>query len=107
MSYEDGKSITNIDYIKNNKISLNEIAKILTDTFNKQIFQLGFIHSDPHPGNLFVRKEIVNGKLITRLVLLDHGLYRDLDDNFRINYCSLWRGLITQNKEILMESFNN
>ncbi len=28
------------------------------------------------------------------LVLLDHGLYRELDDEFRINYCNLWVAII-------------
>lgn len=104
MSYEEGKSITNMNYIRQNKISLRDIANILTDAFNRQIFEFGFVHSDPHPGNLFVRKEKINGKEMTRLVLLDHGLYRDLDDSFRYNYCLLWRGLITQNKAIIRES---
>jgi aarF domain-containing kinase len=107
MSFEEGKSITNMKYIKDNKISIKEIGSILTDTFNRQIFQFGFVHSDPHPGNLFVRKEIVNGKQMTRLILLDHGLYRDLDESFRLNYCLMWRGLITQNKALLKESCSN
>ena len=106
MSFEEGKSITNMSNIKKNNIKLKEIANILTDTFNRQIFEFGFVHSDPHPGNLFVRKENVNGKDMTKLVLLDHGLYRDLDDSFRYNYCLLWRGLITQNKDMLRESCN-
>jgi aarF domain-containing kinase len=106
MSYEEGKSITNRDYIRKNNIQIKDIANILTDAFNKQIFEFGFVHSDPHPGNLFVRKEKVNGKEMTKLVLLDHGLYRDLDDSFRYNYCLLWRGLITQNKDFLRESCN-
>ena len=25
------------------------------------------------------------------LVLLDHGLYKELDDEFRLNYCRLWK----------------
>lgn len=106
MSFEEGRPITNMKYIKENNINIQEIANILFDIFNKQIFQFGFVHSDPHPGNLFVRKEKVNGKFITRLVLLDHGLYRDLDDSFRYNYAKLWRGIITQNKNILRESCN-
>ena len=27
-------------------------------------------------------------------VLLDHGLYRDLDRSFRLDFCRLWRALI-------------
>jgi aarF domain-containing kinase len=29
-----------------------------------------------------------------QLVLLDHGLYRDLDDEFRLAYAGLWRSLV-------------
>jgi aarF domain-containing kinase len=107
MSFEEGRSITNMKYLKENKIQIKDVALILSDVFNKQIFQFGFVHSDPHPGNLFVRKEKVDGEDITRLIILDHGLYRDLDDNFRYNYSCLWRGIITQNKDILIKSCNN
>lgn len=106
MSYEVGKPITNMKYIKENKIEIKEIAHILCDIFNRQIFEFGFVHSDPHPGNLFIRKEKVGNKEMTRLVLLDHGLYRDLDEDFRYNYSSLWRGIITQNKDLLIKSCN-
>lgn len=26
-----------------------------------------------------------------QLVLLDHGLYKELDDDFRLDYCRLWK----------------
>lgn len=27
-------------------------------------------------------------------VLLDHGIYKSLDDEFRVNYCQLWKALL-------------
>lgn len=27
-------------------------------------------------------------------MLLDHGIYRELDEEFRVDYCQLWRALI-------------
>lgn len=36
------------------------------------IFKRGFVHSDPHPGNILVKKN-ASGKV--EIVLLDHGLY--------------------------------
>jgi aarF domain-containing kinase len=34
-------------------------------------------------------------------VLLDHGLYSELDKDFIYNYSLLWRGIITQNSELI------
>jgi aarF domain-containing kinase len=94
MSFEEGKSIVDTEWRKRNKINVNEIATLLANCFNKQIFEFGFVHSDPHHGNLLIRKEIENGKNVIKLVLLDHGLYRTLDEKFRFYYALLWRGRI-------------
>src|SRR5690349_4106869 len=58
--------------------------------FAEQIHIHGWIHSDPHPGNLLARK--VNG--VTQLVLLDHGLYRAFEEKHRLWYCKLWRAML-------------
>jgi len=61
------------------------------------IFEEGFIHADPHPGNLFVRKSPTDPKDI-ELVLLDHGIYTSMDRDVRLSYNKLWRGIISQNE---------
>jgi len=32
------------------------VMKIIVQIFGKQIFRTGFVHSDPHPANVMVRK---------------------------------------------------
>ena len=59
-------------------------------TFSDMIFEHGFVHCDPHEANMLVRR--VGGR--PRLILLDHGLYREIDDAFRLEYAALWRSLI-------------
>jgi aarF domain-containing kinase len=105
MSFEEGKQITNMEHLKKNNIRLKEISNILSDVFNRQIFEFGFVHVDPHQGNLYVRKDNETGQ--TKLVLLDHGLYKKLDYSFRYNYAQLWRGILTQNKDLIRESCLN
>ena len=54
-----------------------QVSQMLGKLYSEMIFVKGFIHCDPHPGNLLVRKSIANGK--TEIILLDHGLYQVLN----------------------------
>lgn len=57
MDYIEGYSITNTEQLKRDGIDINDLAKDLSQIFNKMIFDLGFVHADPHPGNIFVQKD--------------------------------------------------
>jgi predicted unusual protein kinase regulating ubiquinone biosynthesis (AarF/ABC1/UbiB family) len=46
--------ITDYEGITKAGINRAEVASLLLDTYLKQIFEDGFFHADPHPGNLFV-----------------------------------------------------
>jgi aarF domain-containing kinase len=50
------------------------VATLVATAFSEMIFVHGFVHADPHAGNLLVRK---GGDGKPQLVLLDHGLYRE------------------------------
>ncbi|XP_062006416.1 uncharacterized protein LOC133723571 isoform X2 [Rosa rugosa] len=69
----------------------HKVAKVLLEMFAEMIFIHGFLHGDPHPGNILVSPEGQNG---FSLVLLDHGIYKQLNDKFRLDYCQLWKALI-------------
>ena len=58
-----------------------EVAERLLDTYLKQIFEEGFFHADPHPGNLFVqpRADLApppaeNGAQPFCLIFVDFGM---------------------------------
>ena len=63
------------------------IAQLVSQTFNEMIFMHGYVHCDPHAANLFVR--VHKGR--PQLILLDHGLYRSITDQFRHDYACLWQ----------------
>jgi predicted unusual protein kinase regulating ubiquinone biosynthesis (AarF/ABC1/UbiB family) len=46
--------ITDYDEITAAGIDRGEVAERLLETYLQQIFKDGFVHADPHPGNLFV-----------------------------------------------------
>ena len=89
-----GSYITDHDAMSELGVPLDDVAKLISRTFCEQIFRHGFVHCDPHLANILVRQQPHNKKK-PQIVLLDHGLYRQLDDEFRMNYCHLWKALVT------------
>ena len=56
-----------------------DAAAVLTRAYLKQICVDGFWHSDPHPGNIFVRE--VDGE--PQIVLLDFGMAASISHEFQ------------------------
>lgn len=77
-------------------------AHTLAAAFGAMCFSSGFVHCDPHPGNLLV--EIGKTAAETRLVILDHGLYCNLSKKRRLAMCSLWQGMVLQDDVLLLSS---
>uniref|UniRef100_A0A0N5CH68 Protein kinase domain-containing protein n=1 Tax=Strongyloides papillosus TaxID=174720 RepID=A0A0N5CH68_STREA len=92
MEFCEGKQINDIEYLKRENINVHDICSKIGRLFSEMIFSKGYIHADPHPGNLLVSKDKKTGKV--QLVLLDHGLYSTLKDNFRVMYSELWLSLM-------------
>ena len=92
MDFEEGHSATDIREIENADICKKDLAVLISSVFQSQIFQSGFVHCDPHCSNVFWRQK-PDGKG-PQLILFDHGLYKQIDDNFRLTYAQLWKSLM-------------
>ncbi|KAK2052503.1 ABC1-domain-containing protein [Colletotrichum caudatum] len=79
-------------------LKLGDVMETVIELFSAQMFRYGFVHCDPHPGNIFVRRTPSGGP---QVVLLDHGLYITLGDDLRLQYARFWKGLLTQDAETL------
>ena len=76
------------------------VLKTMVELFSAQIFEWGWVHCDPHPGNMIVRPHpTIKGA--PQLVLLDHGLYVRSTPEFRQQYATLWKSLMTLDLEVL------
>ncbi|MFQ5603467.1 MAG: ABC1 kinase family protein [bacterium] len=69
----DGIKISEFDLLKKAGCDLKRISQIGGKFILKQIFDDGFFHADPHPGNLFIRDQQV-------IVPVDFGMMGRLDD---------------------------
>ncbi|KAF7404677.1 putative aarF domain-containing protein kinase 5 isoform X1 [Vespula maculifrons] len=94
----DGIKINNVKELKNKGLNIYDIDRKLITLMAEQIFHTGFVHGDPHPGNIFVRKGQDNK---VQIVLLDHGLYEYLPEKTRISLCNFWESMILKNTHAL------
>jgi predicted unusual protein kinase regulating ubiquinone biosynthesis (AarF/ABC1/UbiB family) len=66
--------ITDYDDIEASGVDRQEVAERVFDAYMRQIFEHGFFHADPHPGNLFV-DPIPNGEEASwQLTFVDFGM---------------------------------
>ncbi|XP_040044337.1 putative aarF domain-containing protein kinase 5 isoform X2 [Gasterosteus aculeatus] len=98
----NGCKINDVEEIRRQGLSLKDTADKLIRTFAEQIFYTGFIHADPHPGNVLVRR---GPDKKAELVLLDHGLYEFLSQRDRAALCKLWRSIVLRD-EAAMEKYS-
>lgn len=67
MEFISGVKVTDSKILESNGYNRKEIAHKLAVTYIKQVFEYGFFHADPHPGNILV---LPNG----HICFLDFGM---------------------------------
>lgn len=85
-----------------------DVARVLVDTYLKQIFDDGFFHADPHPGNLFVTPLESIGADGTRdwkLTFIDFGMVGRVPENLRAGLREAVVAVGTQDGRRLVQSF--
>ncbi len=87
MEYIEGIKISDIESIKANGLDQKIIARRGADLVLKQIFEFGFFHADPHPGNILVLPENV-------ICFLDYGMMGTLTRTTRELITSMAAGAI-------------
>ena len=100
MEFVDGIKITDFEAIDAAGIDRQQVARLLTDSYFKQIFSHGFFHADPHPGNLFVQPG-------PKLVIVDFGIAKELPEGFLSGFIKLVSALISGNLEGLPQAFRD
>ncbi len=104
MDFEEGVYVTETDTIRNRwHLNTADISSLVSKVFCEQMYRHGFVHCDPHEGNILVRPH-PSKKGKPTVVLLDHGLYRDLGPEFRMSYCRLWRGLVMGDENAIRDT---
>jgi len=88
-------------------IDRGEVAKVLLDTYLKQIFEDGLFHADPHPGNLFVTPipATAEKRASWKLTFVDFGMVGFVPDNLDDGLRELLIAVGTRNAARVVKSF--
>jgi predicted unusual protein kinase regulating ubiquinone biosynthesis (AarF/ABC1/UbiB family) len=100
--------ITDYEAIQAAGIDRAEVARLLLDTYLKQIFEDGFFHADPHPGNLFVTPvagQSEAGKPAWQLTFVDFGMVGHVPDSLRGGLREMLIAMGTQDAARMVRSF--
>ena len=80
-------------------LALHECGALVSDTLAELALCHGHVHGDPHSGNIYLCCQAEGGgRARPCVVLLDHGLYHDLDDVLRTDLCLLYLACIARNR---------
>src|SRR5690606_15024019 len=76
MEYIEGIKLSQQDELIAAGIDLSEVARRGAEIYMHMIFETGFYHADPHPGNIILLPGDVVG-------LIDFGMVGRIDDRLR------------------------
>ena len=112
LTLEDVRGIKITDYqaITNAGIDRRGVAQLLLDTYLKQIFEDGFFHGDPHPGNLFVRPvsdviETDRGEGEWLLTFVDFGMVGRVPPNLQAGMREMLIGIALRDAPRLIKAY--
>ena len=99
--------ITNYDEITAAGIDRAEVAEVLSDTYLKQIFEDGFFHADPHPGNLFVTPIPASDGIEAswQLTFVDFGMVGTIPEELRDGLREVLIGIGTRNPARVVQAY--
>ena len=90
----EGMKVSDLDALTASEIDRHELAERAIRVSAKMIFDDGFFHGDPHPGNFFIEPS-------GRIGLIDFGLVGTIDDRLRDELGKLLIGVIRKDPDRL------
>ena len=100
MEFIEGAKITDIETYQEWGIATQKVVDLLVGAYLKQLLRDGFIHVDPHPGNLFVLRD-------GRLCFVDFGMMIELPKEHRRIFTRLINAAVVRNLDTVIEAVDD
>lgn len=97
MEFMKGVAIDNLPELESHDIDPKKLSEQITDLIYEQIFEYGFFHADPHPGNMTVLADGAVG-------LFDYGMMGSFTPEFRESIALMILGLAEKDHQQTMRA---
>lgn len=97
IEFVPGIKITDIESLKENNIDAKDLALVLTHAYFKQVFEDGFFHADPHPGNIVVKED-------GTIVFYDFGMVGRINENIRAELANVLLSIVGNDTSTLLNT---
>ncbi len=115
LEYVQGINLADVDGLRRAGIDPRDVATCLLDTYFFQVFEEGFFHADPHPGNLFIQPRGAfvpspNGEqpLLERpywLIFIDFGMVGHVSLEMRQSLRKVLLGVMQRDGQALTDAY--
>jgi len=100
MEFIEGIKLNDIEKINEKGYDIDKIIKNCFNCVMKQVFEDGFFHADPHPGNILVLNN-------DKLSFIDFGIVGSFDEGMKDNVTNLLVGVVKNDIDMVMSTFIN
>lgn len=96
MEYVEGIKIADTSVLTDKGYDLKDIALKLANNYLKQVFEDGFFHADPHPGNLMISSN--------KIAYIDFGMMGTLGKGIRDKFTTFLYSVATRDIDMMAQS---
>lgn len=100
MEFIEGAKVTDIETYRAWGVTPEHVVDLLVGAYLKQLLHDGFIHVDPHPGNLFVLQD-------GRLGFVDFGMMIELPKEHRRIFTRLINAAVVRNLDVVVAAIDD
>jgi len=98
MNFVEGTKVSAFSALVEKGLDLEVIADRGADLILEQIFEHGFFHADPHPGNILILPENV-------ICFLDYGMMGTITGRYREHLSNLVIGIVRRDEKQITKAF--
>lgn len=96
--FHEGVRVDDVERLRLQKLDPEALVGLLIEVYVHQVVLDGFIHADPHPGNLLIDSE-------GRLVILDFGMAVELDPAVKKELFGMVVALVRNDVDAILDGF--